>query len=289
MGYSARYHVASLAAVFLALAVGILIGAGLGDDLVRTGTENLEASLKGDLTDARAEIADLEREIARDEDFSDAVYPALVADRLRAKRIGVVAFGGLDGSLRDDVRAALEPTGAGIAQVAVIREPPDPGGLREAVGKRLRAGKRHLGDFLTALGQQAGRGLVAGAPVYDRLREPLLSGFSGGTRPLDGVIVVRSRPTGLGSQDEAASGRIEDGMIEGMTSAAVPVVGAQRTDAEDSSVGYFESHGLSTVDDSDLVAGRVALVYALGGAQGNFGVGSNADSLLPEPLRTVGR
>ena len=29
MGYSARYHAASLAAVFLALAVGILIGAGI--------------------------------------------------------------------------------------------------------------------------------------------------------------------------------------------------------------------------------------------------------------------
>jgi hypothetical protein len=34
LGYSARYHAASLVAVFLALAVGILIGAGLGDNLV---------------------------------------------------------------------------------------------------------------------------------------------------------------------------------------------------------------------------------------------------------------
>ena len=34
MGYSARYHVASLAAVFLALAIGILIGAEFGDDVV---------------------------------------------------------------------------------------------------------------------------------------------------------------------------------------------------------------------------------------------------------------
>ncbi len=36
MGYSARYHAASLAAVFLALAIGILIGVGLGDNVVRT-------------------------------------------------------------------------------------------------------------------------------------------------------------------------------------------------------------------------------------------------------------
>jgi len=30
MGYSGRYHAASLAAVFIALAIGILIGVGLG-------------------------------------------------------------------------------------------------------------------------------------------------------------------------------------------------------------------------------------------------------------------
>jgi len=37
MGYSARYHAASLAAVLLALVVGILIGVGFGSDIV-TGT-----------------------------------------------------------------------------------------------------------------------------------------------------------------------------------------------------------------------------------------------------------
>jgi hypothetical protein len=49
-------------------------------------------------------------------------------------------------------------------------------------------------------------------------------------------------------------------------------------------VGYFESRDISTVDDVDLVAGQVASVYALAGAEGNFGVSGNADSLLPEPL-----
>ena len=46
MGYSGRYHAASLAAVFLALAIGILIGVGLGDDVVSSAAEDLEASLR---------------------------------------------------------------------------------------------------------------------------------------------------------------------------------------------------------------------------------------------------
>ena len=52
-GYSARYHAASLAAVFLALAIGILIGVGFGDDVVSGTTEDLEESLQSDVQDAR--------------------------------------------------------------------------------------------------------------------------------------------------------------------------------------------------------------------------------------------
>ena len=266
MGYSARYHVASLAAVFLALAIGILIGAGLGRDLLRSGTRNLEASLKEDVSDARGQIADLQRETSRDNEFAQTVYPNLVGGQLFGAHIGVVAFGGLDEGARNDVRAALEPTGARITQVAIIREPPDVDGLIDAAGKRFDI--RPKDDALDKLSKAIGESIIAGSELYDDVREPLLSGFSGGTPPLDGVVVVRDRP----------------GDIDGMTGGDVPVVGVQRTDVEDSSVGYFESHGLSTVDDADLVAGKVALVYALAGAQGNFGTGGNADSLLPEPL-----
>jgi hypothetical protein len=204
MGYSARYHVASLAAVFLALAVGILIGAGLGDDLVRTSTENLEASLKGDLSDARDQIADLEHELGQEREFSQAAYPALVGHQLEGERIAVVAFGGLDDNLGEDLRDALAPAGARIAQVAVISEPPDSQAILDAAGKRFTRGKEGAGEQLSVVAKRAGRDLVSAAPLYSRVRESLLSGFSGDVKPVNGVIVVRSRPSGLDGHDEAA-------------------------------------------------------------------------------------
>ena len=48
MGYSGRYHAASLAAVFVALAIGILIGVGLADDVVSGASQELEDSLRND-------------------------------------------------------------------------------------------------------------------------------------------------------------------------------------------------------------------------------------------------
>ena len=63
-------------------------------------------------------------------------------------------------------------------------------------------------------------------------------------------------------------------------------MGVERTDADPSSMSLFHGHGLTTVDDLDLTSGQIALVYALRGARGSFGVGTEATRLLP-PLRRI--
>jgi hypothetical protein len=283
MGYSARYHVASLAAVFLALAIGILIGAGFGDELVKGGTEGLEKSLKSDLDDARSENNDLRAELEQERDYSNATYPALVGRVLRGRTIGIVALGGRPEAIRDDIADALQPSGATIGEIAVVREPPDRDALAGTVAGRHPGKITRDDDAFTAFARRVGRDLVVAGDTYQRAREPLLLEFSGEPSFLDGIVVVRDRPDDLSSQADTDVNDLEDGLLQGMSDMGIPVVGVQRTDSDPSSVGYFESHGLSTVDDIDLTAGGVALVFALHGAQGNFGVGENADSgLLPE-------
>ena len=61
-----------------------------------------------------------------------------------------------------------------------------------------------------------------------------------------------------------------------------PVVGVERSESETSEIGFFTDHGTTaTVDSADLISGRVALVYALAGSKGNYGIKSSADRLLP--------
>ena len=66
------------------------------------------------------------------------------------------------------------------------------------------------------------------------------------------------------------------------------VVGAERTTTDPSSIGFFSDHGFASVDNVDQLPGRVALVYALGGAEGEFGVKETADTLLPDLLAPAG-
>ncbi len=286
MGYSGRYHAASLAAVFLALAIGILIGVGLGHNVLSGAQRDLEKSLKSDLADTRAHNEALQAELNGEREFTDQIYPALVANLLSEKRIAVVALGGLPEDIKGDIEAVVggdSPTAAKLAEVALVREPPDLHGLAAAARTTPWRRVARDPDALSALARRFGEGLVSGGAALTRFREPLLSGISGRPGGIDAVIVVRDRPEDLGPRQAQAADGLEAAIMAGLErSGAVPVVGVERSDTDPSSVGFFSSAGLrATVDSIDLVSGRVALAYALGGTEGNYGTKSTADRLLP--------
>jgi hypothetical protein len=293
MGYSARYHAASLAAVFVALAIGILIGVGFGSDLVNGTADDLEKSLRSDINDKNAQISDLEDQIASEREFSTAVAPAVVEDRLSGDQIAIVAFGGLDDALADDVRAALEPSGASLREIAVVREPPSESSIEDALPRHRQETRD---DYLSRAAKITGEELVRGGAGFDSLRSALFSCYSGDPGGLDGIVIARSHPEGMNDRDASDTGLIEDGMIDGMQNAfgdipgatKVVLVGAERTNTDPSSVGFFSDHDAASVDNVDQLAGQVALVYALDGAEGEFGVKDTADALLPDLLAPVG-
>jgi Copper transport outer membrane protein, MctB len=290
MGYSARYHAASLVAVFVALAAGILIGVGFGSDLVSGTAEDLEESLEADLDQAQAQIADLEADLDTEREFGEAVTPAVVANRLRGREVAIVALGELEPALADDIRAAVEPAGGTLQEIAVVTEPPDTGAAANAVsddGDRTEP----RGAALERAAERAGRALVRGGPRFPELRSALFNRYSGEPGDIDGVLVVRARPQELSARDAADTDRLEDGILEGIASlgASSPtIVGVERSDTDPSSIEFFTDRGASSVDNADEQPGKVALVYALDGAEGAFGVKETADALLPDLLAPTG-
>jgi hypothetical protein len=298
MGYSARYHAASLAAVFLALAIGILIGVGLGNKVYKSARNDLEQSLKSDLAGSRTRADDLQSQLNQERDFSAQIYPALVSNLLRGKRIAVVALGAMPEDMKGDIESVVgtdSPTGAQLSEVAVVKEPPDPHALAAAVpgGSPARKVVRDPAA-LAALARRAGRSLVTGGPLFDHVQDALLADVSGRPGGIDAVIVIRDRPSDLGSGQSDATDSLEGGLLDGIEGArGVPVVGVERSDSDGSQVAFFDSEGLTaTVDSIDLDSGRVALAYALAGAEGDYGIKASADRLLPAlrrpPTVTIG-
>lgn len=284
MGYSPRYHVASLAAVFLALAIGILIGAEFGDDVVSSTRRNLESSLTGNLDDARERADELAAELGESNEFGERVYPILVRDTLSARRIGVLALGGLPGEISNAIEDALEPTGARLVAVGVVRQPPDLSALAAELGETRFADVETNDDTVQALGTGVGRQLVIGGNLLERVRSEIFSRASGRFGDIDGLVVVREPPEDLDPEERTASSRLETGLIEGVEATRTTAVGVEATDTEPSSISFFQSRNIASVDDLDRVAGQVAMIFALLGAEGSFGVKDSADRLLPDLL-----
>lgn len=284
MGYSARYHATSLIAVFIALAIGILVGAEFGGDALDNTRRNLEASLVGNLQDARSRADDLNAELNRSEEFADRVYPVLTRDRLDERRIGILALGALPGDNREDIEEALAPTGARLVGVGVVREPVDINGLAEDLAQTRFSDMRENGDRLSELGTGVGRQLAIGGTLPEVVRGHLFSRASGSFGGLDGLIVVRAQPDDMGPVQREKANQLETALMSGITATRLSAVGVEETDTDSSSVSFFQASDLASVDDIDLAAGQLAMVFALLGADGSFGVKGSADQLLPDLL-----
>jgi hypothetical protein len=286
MGYSARYHATSLIAVFLALAIGVVIGAALGGDTVDDTRRDLEESLTGNLEDARERAETLSGELGRANEFATQVYPVLVRDEMLGMRIGVIGLGGLPGDVYGSIEDALGPTGARMVAVGVVREPVDLRGLEEELSRTRFVDIANDPDVQSEFGSGIGRQLVLGGDLLERVRGDLFSRASGNFRSLDGVVVVREQPDDMGPIQRSTAGRIESGMLDGITATRAAAVGVESTDADPSSISFFQSNDLASVDAVDLSAGKLATVRALLGAEGSFGVKGSADRLLPDLLGT---
>lgn len=289
MGYSARYHATSLIAVFLALAIGILIGAEFGGETLTSTRRNLEHSLVGNLQDARERASQLSAELGRANAFGERVYPVLVHRRLAGMRIGVLALGGLPGEVSGAIERALADTGAHLVGVGVVREPTDLRGLASDLAKTRLAGLARDPATQTAFGIGVGRQFVRGGALLERVRSRLFSRASGNFGRLGGVIVVRDQPQAMGPVRRAVADRLEAALIAGVERTRTPAVGVESTRSEPSSISFFKANDLTSVDDIDLVSGRLATVFALLGAEGSFGIKESADRLLPDLLAPLAR
>lgn len=288
MGYSARYHAASLAAVFLALAIGILIGSQWGSDVLNRTREDLESSLTSDLNDARSEIDDLNRQLDQFSDFGGTVYPLLTEGRLRNRQIGLIGLGPLPSNLTDSVESALEPSGGQLVAVGAIRQPPSLDDLStELQGTRFRQIATSE-DALSRYGRTVGRQLVNGGRILNLTRSELMSQSSGQFEDLDGLIIYRAESEDLEPDLQDTADELDRSIVDGAASTRARLVGIETSATDPSTIGFLRDRNLTTVDNLDQPAGKVSLIYALNGAEGAFGIKNEATRLLPELLNPVG-
>lgn len=305
-----RSHAISLAAVFLALAIGVVLGSGLLSNTLLSGMRDEKKELQTQIEVLTDEKNALNEMLGAANDFDTQVADRIVGGVLADK--SVVVFTTPDANT-DDVDAVAriigQAGGVVTATLDLTQEFVDANSaekLRTVVGSSVLPAGTQLSTTLVDQGSQAGDLLgiallkprdPKAAAVSDQQREAVLAAlretgflqYPGGTiGAANAAIVV----TGGGLGDDAGnqgstvarfaaamaphgSGVVvagRDGAATG--TAAVAVV---RSDESLNSV-------VSTVDDIDLESGRITAALGLqelvGGARpGQYGVGQGATAV----------
>jgi Copper transport outer membrane protein, MctB len=286
-----RYHALSLAAVLLALAVGVLIGVAIGDsNLVSSAKSGVVHELQGEAGEAHHQIGQLQDELAQQEASADGLYPLAAHDVLKGRQVGLLFLGGSSDDVAGLVRSTVAQAGGQVVTVAAVREPLDLPGIEHAAAGTRYASRSGSPVTIERFGELAGRQLVSGGrhverELLSRVRGSLLSAFDGQLAKLDGLVVMRAEPSGESAAQGEATAAFQAGLLSGVATTGVHAVGVELTAARPSQAPWYKSRGLSSVDDLETPAGRTALLYALAGAHGTFGVKPTAEALLPSASR----
>jgi predicted Zn-dependent protease with MMP-like domain len=285
--FDLRYHVASLAAVFLALIIGILVGVGIASQTSvsesdRKLLENRIAALQSQFDDAAAEADLLRRQQTASATYIERSYSAVMEGRLRGVRVAFLFVGQADPDLREAVTRTLEDAGGPpIIRRRALLLPVDP----EAVTVPLETDDGATIQ-LDEIGRRLGKELVSGGetPTWDALSQVIVEDRLGGfDEEVDAVVVAHTARI-----SHAPTARFVSGIYAGIAESNVPAVGIERTTERPSRISVYRGAGLSSVDSVDRALGRVALAELLhGGAEGHYGLKSTAeDGSVPqiEPL-----
>lgn len=109
-----RYHLVSIVAVFLALAIGLVVGATSLQTAVVSGLGAIANQDKKTNDTLRAKNSALSRQIGADQAFAAAAAQYLVSDKLLGEQVVVVTAPGADGGTVSGVVSELTRAGATV-------------------------------------------------------------------------------------------------------------------------------------------------------------------------------
>lgn len=281
-----RYHITSLVAVFLALGLGILVGGIMlkSDVLVdqqKQMTDKLEIQLeqlrqKNEAVEAQ--VSSLQVNYKAQEEFEKQVLPLLVRGRLEECQIALVETNSYGFS--DDLIAALQMAGAKVLSVTTIMGNFDQSVNREVLKARLNWKDVGESQLAARLASEVARGILVNdnRPVLDSLVEAgavKISGEYG--KPLSGVVIIG----GSREREMVKTEAVDLPLINYFLAGKIPVYAVEEADIPYSYMKEYQRKRISTVDNIDKVPGQVALVLAMAGKPGHYGVKPTAQKLLP--------
>jgi hypothetical protein len=138
-----RYHLVSLISVFLALAVGIVLGAGPLNEPIARGLSQSVQQLRQDRDTLNDQLKTAQAGITNRDAFISQIEPGLVADQLGGRSVVLVTLPGFDADAVKPLTAAIAASGAKVTGRVDVQNAwvdPNDASAREKAVQALAAG-----------------------------------------------------------------------------------------------------------------------------------------------------
>jgi Copper transport outer membrane protein, MctB len=317
-----RYHLVSIAAVFLALATGIVLGSTGLRGPAYTVLNRTTAALQAELNRVTGQRDEAQQQAAVGAGYARAVQPLVLHDQLAGQRLLIVTEPGAPDSVVTAIsNAATADAGATVTgQIALRTKFFDTSStMRGRLDQITMAMARGAGmalqttatpqqqaaqvlatEILTTSSGSSGQG--AGSPPDGTAQAMLTAYAQAGFLAVSGqpttkatlaVIVIPSGVPADGAADPIGQLLVPVAHELAANSSATVVAGPSAGSGPGSPIAVLRSstvgNQVSTVDDADLAAGQSAVILALAsqlrsGRPGSYGTAANGAAAVAPSL-----
>ncbi|SEH00585.1 Copper transport outer membrane protein, MctB [Nonomuraea solani] len=306
-----RYHLVSTVAIFLALAVGIVLGTTLLQDPALDLAKKTSDEIYNANIGLRADLDTLRGREAGNDAFIAGLTPEVVAGDLTGQRVLLIEAPGSSGTVRENVQQVLDQAGAEVTGRVTLTEKfldPKGKGVLDGLVNQLKPVNMIFPDTATSW-DRAATLLAAALVTTDQAQggtpntatADVISTFeAGGLLSTEGEVDKRATLAVMFAPEKAYDGdgaEVQAGALVSVANAfdvggkGTVLAGAAATTVlpgdpiallrDESEI----SKRVSTVDTADMPVGRVAIVYSLreqlSGRAGQYGVGKGASAPVP--------
>jgi hypothetical protein len=297
-----RYHVVSIVAVFLALAVGIVLGSGPLKDDISGFLEDRTEQLAQEKVDLQTQVSALRNDVDYNEQIATLTQPVLLDQLLGTHVTALVVLPGSDGDQVNAVEKAIDAAGGQVGERVSI-EPswgdPDQTDVLGGIAEQITKGGRD-DDPYTLAGQALAEALLTpgGRAVGEESSDSryALSSLEGGgfiTADEDQVVlsdtaIVVGPDGAVPSADRYVVPLVSALDEVGIGTVLTAPVGSDDSDGVVGVVRSSDADGLvSTEDRLETVNGVTVTVAALAeqvaGGVGHYGTGDGSNGPAPDP------
>jgi hypothetical protein len=296
-----RYHIVSLVAVFLALALGLFLGSTTLQSTVTHSLRQQANHVTAENQVLETEHDQLTAELSAARAFDNAVLPYGVGDRLAGLSVAVVSAPGVSSSVRTAMISAIGTAGATVTADVRLQsgylDPTQDAQLGQLAAQLAQGRPLPAANGATQAGAELARALVsrpgASVPSAHRIELILTTLSAGKMISVSGALPVHPADLALllvplGAAPDSTAVAIQQnadlvGLVRQLRDGSSGVVVAAPTAQDGQNAGALAairqngtvSRLVSTVDGDDTAVGQIAAVLALaaapGGTVGRFG------------------